>query len=176
MSNRSVVPGPLGDEVGPDLGRVGVVQPPVRVRARDSVLGVLEGLLARHRGRGGRVLGRHGGQRSAARLLAVLGVVVASLAPGLAVTAAQAQEGDEPVTFTVAYLNEVDSFNPFLGIEAESFEMWSLMYDSLTGYSMTDMQPEPSLASEWETSDDGLTWTFTIRDDVTWSDGEPLTA
>ena len=80
------------------------------------------------------------------------------------------------MTFTVAYLNEVDSFNPFLGIEASSFEMWSLMYDSLTGYAMEDMQPTPSLASEWETSEDGLTWTFTIRDDVTWSDGEPLTA
>ena len=46
------------------------------------------------------------------------------------------------MTFTVAYLNEVDSFNPFLGIEASSFEMWSLMYDSLTGYAMEDMQPD----------------------------------
>jgi peptide/nickel transport system substrate-binding protein len=80
------------------------------------------------------------------------------------------------VTFTVAYLNEVDSFNPFLGIEAESFEMWSLMYDSMTNYSMKDMQPEPALGTKWESSEDGLTWTFTIRDDVTWSDGKPLTA
>ena len=107
--------------------------------------------------------------------LAVLALV--SLTPGLALAPAQADETDgEPVTFTVAYLNEVDSFNPFLGIEASSFEMWSLMYDSLTGYSMTDMQPEPSLATEWEPSEDGLTWTFTLRDDASWSDGEPLTS
>lgn len=32
------------------------------------------------------------------------------------------------------------------------------------------------LATEWLCSDDGLTWTFTLRDDVVFSDGEPLTA
>jgi peptide/nickel transport system substrate-binding protein len=104
----------------------------------------------------------------------VVGLLLAGLAPGLVTAPARAEE--EPTTFTVAYLNEVDSFNPFLGIEAESFEMWSLMYDSLTGYSMTDMQPVPALATKWETSEDGLTWTFTLRDDVTWSDGEQFTS
>ena len=54
--------------------------------------------------------------------------------------------------------------------------MWALTYDYLIGYSMKDMSPAAGLATEWETSDDGLTWTFTMRDDVTWSDGEPLTA
>ena len=41
---------------------------------------------------------------------------------------------------------------------------------------MEDMSPEPGLAESWETSDDGLTWTFDIREGVMWSDGEPLTA
>ncbi len=170
MSNGSVVPGPFGDQVGAQPRLLGVVHPGVGVRAGDSVLGVLVRLGGRLR----RSVGRHERQRSA-RLLAVAGVVLASFAPGLTLAPAQASE-QEPVTFTVAYLNEVDSFNPFLGIEAESFEMWSLMYDSLTGYTMSDMQPEPALATEWEASEDGLTWTFTMRDDVTWSDGEPLTA
>jgi peptide/nickel transport system substrate-binding protein len=82
----------------------------------------------------------------------------------------------EKVTFTVGLLNQPDSFNPFLGIEAESFEMWALTYDYLIGYSLKDMSPQPGLAESWETSKDGLTWTFDIRDDVTWSDGKPLTA
>ena len=102
----------------------------------------------------------------------VAGLLPVSLAPLAPANAA----ADDEAVFTVAYLNEVDSFNPFLGIEASSFEMWALMYDSLTGYTMEDMQPAPSLATDWEASEDGLTWTFTMRDDATWSDGEPLTS
>lgn len=83
---------------------------------------------------------------------------------------------EEPVTFTVGLTNEVDSFNPFNGIEASSFEMWALTYDYLISYSMEDMSPEAGLATEWDTSEDGLTWTFTLTDEAVWSDGEPLTA
>jgi peptide/nickel transport system substrate-binding protein len=36
-------------------------------------------------------------------------------------------------------------------------------------------EPTPSVATEWEMSEDGKTWTFTIRDDVKFSDGTPLT-
>ncbi len=98
------------------------------------------------------------------------------VALGVAPTATGTEAGGGGGTFTVAMLNEVDSFNPFLGIEAESFEMWALTYDYMIGYSMEDMSPQPGLAEEWETSEDGLVWTFTIREGVTWSDGEPLTA
>ncbi|MGZ8743933.1 MAG: ABC transporter substrate-binding protein [Nocardioides sp.] len=97
--------------------------------------------------------------------------------PGLALQAAPAQAtSEEKVTFTVALTGEIDSFNPFVGIVAASFEAWALTYDYLISYSMEDMSPEPGLATSWEASDDGLTWTFDIRDDVTFSDGEPLTA
>ena len=54
--------------------------------------------------------------------------------------------------------------------------MWALTYDFMVGYSMDDMSPVPALAKSWETSEDGLTWTFDIRDGVKWSDGEPFTA
>ncbi|MEZ5092496.1 ABC transporter substrate-binding protein [Nocardioides sp.] len=108
-------------------------------------------------------------------MAAAAGLLLAALAPAVAL-GQPAGAAEDKVVFTVGLDNEVDSFNPFLGIEAPSFEMWALEYDYLIGYSMSDMQPEPGLATKWETSDDGLTWTFTIRDDVTWSDGEPLTA
>ncbi len=32
------------------------------------------------------------------------------------------------------------------------------------------------LALDWSISDDGLTYTFTLRDDITWNDGAPVTA
>ena len=117
----------------------------------------------------------HAGDRSAARAVAALALATTAVViPGLATPAAQGS--DEEVTFTVAFLDEVDSFNPFNGFQASSYEAWAMMYDYMVGYSMEDMSPAPALATSWETSADGKTWTFDIREGVTWSDGEPLTA
>ncbi len=93
-----------------------------------------------------------------------------------ATSGTQAVAADDDPTFTIGMTNEIDSFNPFNGIEAVSYEAWALMYDYMISWSDKDMSPQPSLAESWETSEDGLTWTFHIRDDVTWSDGEDLTA
>jgi peptide/nickel transport system substrate-binding protein len=83
---------------------------------------------------------------------------------------------DKKTVFTVAFTTDVDSLNPFLGVEATSYELWALTYDYLVNYSMKDMSPTPGLATKWETSADGRTWTFHVRDGVKWSDGQPLTA
>jgi len=37
-------------------------------------------------------------------------------------------------------------------------------------------EPQPNACESWETSDDGLTWTFHLRKDKKWSDGTPITA
>ncbi|KKB09314.1 ABC transporter substrate-binding protein [Devosia chinhatensis] len=39
-----------------------------------------------------------------------------------------------------------------------------------------DLATQPDLATKWTLSDDRLTWTITLRDDVTFSDGSALTA
>jgi len=39
-----------------------------------------------------------------------------------------------------------------------------------------DFEIIPGAATEWSGSEDGTTWTFTLRDDIMWSDGNPLTA
>jgi peptide/nickel transport system substrate-binding protein len=39
-----------------------------------------------------------------------------------------------------------------------------------------DLQPAADLASSWSASEDGLTWTFELREDVVWHDGEPFDA
>jgi peptide/nickel transport system substrate-binding protein len=135
------------------------------------VLAVLVRLSTRH-GRPG-----HARHRTPLRGLAAAAMLLALLTPGIALggSAAPASAAGR-TTFTVGLLNEVDSFNPFLGIEAPSYEAWALTYDMMVNYSMKDMSPAPGLAKSWSTSKDGLTWTFDIRTGVKWSDGEPLTA
>jgi peptide/nickel transport system substrate-binding protein len=101
--------------------------------------------------------------------------LVAALLPGFAIGGPA--HAKSKVVFKVAMLGEgVDSLNPFLGFQSPSYEMWGLTYDYLVGYSMTDMSPQPDLATKWTTSPDGLTWTFTVRTGVKFSDGVPLTA
>lgn len=50
------------------------------------------------------------------------------------------------------------------------------MYDQLVTEPKSGVTPQPSLATEWTTSDDQLTYTFTLRDDVTFHNGDKLTS
>lgn len=109
-------------------------------------------------------------------MIAALGLMVGLALLPLAPPQAVGATPKPKVTFTVAFTTDVDSLNPFLGVEATSYEMWALTYDYLVNYSMTDMSPAPGLATSWDTSPDGKTWTFHVRPGVSWSDGKPLTA
>ena len=50
------------------------------------------------------------------------------------------------------------------------------VFEGLVRISWLTGEPEPALARSWETSPDGLTWTFRLREDAKWHDGEPFTA
>src|SRR3954454_15728470 len=169
MSGRRVVPGAFGAQVREQVRGVPVTHPVVGVRPRDAVLGVLMRTPRRPRG------SRHSGHRTATRLVAAPALLAAALMSPLAFSQ-PASGADKKTTFTVALTSDLDSFNPFLGVEANSYEMWALTYDYLVDYSMKDMSPAPGLAKTWETSDDGKTWTFHMRSGVAWSDGQDLTA
>ena len=51
-----------------------------------------------------------------------------------------------------------------------------MQYPTLTEYGAKDFAIEPGLAESWEESPDKTFWTYKIRPDLKWSDGEPLTA
>ncbi len=50
------------------------------------------------------------------------------------------------------------------------------LFDPLISYEPGTLAPVPALAERWEISADGLTYTFHLRNDAKWSNGEPLTA
>ncbi|MFC2967733.1 ABC transporter substrate-binding protein [Acidimangrovimonas pyrenivorans] len=51
----------------------------------------------------------------------------------------------------------------------------SKIYEALVTYDF-DLNPQPWLATSWETSKDGLVWTFNLAEDAKWHDGVPFTA
>ncbi|WP_121968334.1 ABC transporter substrate-binding protein [Leptolyngbya sp. BC1307] len=72
-------------------------------------------------------------------------------------------------------LGEPKTFNYLLTQESTSTQVLALMYEGLIGIDQTTSEIIPALAESWETSEDGQTITYTLREDLQWSDGEPLT-
>ena len=65
--------------------------------------------------------------------------------------------------------------DPAVGSDEASTAAFPNIYDSLV-VPTHDGDTEPSLATEWTVSEDGLTWVFKLRDDVKFHNGEPLKA
>lgn len=57
-----------------------------------------------------------------------------------------------------------------------AFYLQSCMYDGLIRSSASWDEVEPALAESWDVSDDGLTYTFNLRQGVNWHDGQPFTS
>ncbi len=83
---------------------------------------------------------------------------------------------DEELTLTVGITQEIDSPNVTVGYTVAAYEVWNLQYATLTDKAADDFETIPGLAESWEASDDGQTFTYTLREGLEWSDGEPLTA
>ncbi|MFH8241356.1 ABC transporter substrate-binding protein [Streptomyces sp. NPDC018321] len=125
--------------------------------------------------------GRTGPRPRRARLLAAAGAAALLLAAGTvapAASTARAADGDQgqKKVLTVAVAQSVDSLSPFLAVRLLSTSIHRLTYEYLTNYDPEDNHVIPGLATEWKSSPDKLTWTYTIRSDSEWSDGEQATA
>lgn len=86
---------------------------------------------------------------------------------------AQSTEGVH--TFRTGSTTSIDTLNPLSSYMQVGFEVFLLLYDPLVRYD-ENFDPVGSLAESWTTSEDGLTWTFSLRDGVVWHDGEPFTS
>lgn len=82
---------------------------------------------------------------------------------------------ETPGVMRIGVTVEIDSLSPLISYSQAGYEVFALLYDSLV---MLDdnLEPMPGLATEWTLSDDEQEWTFQLRDDVTWHDGEPFTS
>jgi dipeptide transport system substrate-binding protein len=71
---------------------------------------------------------------------------------------------------------EPTSLDPPIGNDGPSYEIVNNIMEGLTRLSKDRPVPEPAMAKEWKVSEDGLTYTFFIREDANWTNGEPVTA
>lgn len=67
------------------------------------------------------------------------------------------------------------SIRPFEAAERDILSVYNAVYESLVFLDDSYM-PQGYLAESWEQSNNGKIWTFTLRDDIRFSDGTPITA
>lgn len=78
-------------------------------------------------------------------------------------------------TVTVATATDVISWDTCVATDGTSFVAQTMFTSGLMELDENG-QPYEDLAESYEVSDDGLVYTFKIRDDANWSNGDPVTA
>jgi peptide/nickel transport system substrate-binding protein len=103
--------------------------------------------------------------RSTFHLVAALGAV--------ALISASAAAQDK--VFRYATTGDILGLDPHANNEGPTNTMKSNLYGRLI-HRLPDLSLEPDLATEWSLGDDGVTWTFKLREGVTFHNGNPFTA
>ena len=84
-------------------------------------------------------------------------------------------QGADVPTLISTVIGEPKTFNYLLSQESSSSDVLALMYEGLITIDQTTSEIVPGLAESWDISEDGQTIVFTLRKNLKWSDGEPLT-
>lgn len=114
------------------------------------------------------------------RAAAAGAVAAALLAPFAALTTAPTPALAQEEVQTGGTLNVIVQPEPpilVLGLNQQgpTQTVAGKIYEGLLRYDH-ELTPMPGLAERWEVSDDGLTYTFHLRENAVWHDGEPFTA
>ena len=110
---------------------------------------------------------------TAARLVALL--MVAALLVPMAILPARAQDAAEPKVLRIHQPVYPDDFDPQKSSFTNEIDILALAYEGLTKLD-ANQQTVPAAAESWEFNEDATSITFKLREGLTWSDGEPLTA
>jgi len=87
----------------------------------------------------------------------------------------ESEGGGQGGTLVAAISGQPDQLDPQSTSAYASFQVLENVFDTLVEPDQ-ELQMQPALAESWETSEDGLTWTFELRDGVTWHNGRDFVA
>lgn len=76
----------------------------------------------------------------------------------------------------LTFQNDISTLDPAIGYNWDNWSMIQAIFDGLMTYKPGTTELEPALAKSYTISKDGLTYTFDLRQGVTFTDGEPFDA
>src|SRR5829696_6816580 len=68
------------------------------------------------------------------------------------------------------------TFDPAFAAAPPDTDAVRALFEGLTDYDPKTLSPVPAVATRWEASHDSRVWTFYLRDNARWSNGEKVTA
>jgi oligopeptide transport system substrate-binding protein len=71
---------------------------------------------------------------------------------------------------------EIGELDPHLASDLTGYNILTALLEGLVAENPVDLTPVPGVAERWTPSPDGLTYTFHLRADARWSNGDPVTA
>jgi oligopeptide transport system substrate-binding protein len=107
-----------------------------------------------------------------ARILMILVVLLLALS---VVQCGPKPEEAKPAVLNINIGSEPPTLDPALATDTTSVFCDKQLFLGLTAFEKDTPNVIPELATEWSASDDGLTWTFKMRDDVKWVNYNPET-
>src|SRR2546427_7068635 len=111
--------------------------------------------------------------------IAAVTLIATACAPtGAPSTSATAAPSEQPVAggrVVVGATGDPKTMQPVLSADTTSSGVWNWFYLGLTRANYKTGETEPNLAEKFELSSDGLTLTYTLRDNLVWSNGTPFT-
>ena len=108
-------------------------------------------------------------RRKSAVLLAMLVAISGLLFAG-------GGQEEQMETVVVGQVAEPKALDPHTVTAVNDFRILVNIYEGLVQFQDGSLSVEPALAEDWEISDDGLTYTFYLREGVTFHDGTPFNA
>ena len=102
------------------------------------------------------------------------GILLVGIFWGL-ILACSSQNTEARHVFRMPISNEPPTLDWTLATDSVSFDILTNIMEGLTQYN-SNMEPIPAIAERWETSDNGKMITYYLRDDVLWTDGQPVKA
>ncbi|HWV50928.1 MAG TPA: ABC transporter substrate-binding protein, partial [Microbacterium sp.] len=114
-------------------------------------------------------------------ILAVAGTAAAALLLAGCVASERGDDTDEgsgevDSTFIFAASSDPASLDPAFAQDGETFRVSRQIFEGLVGTEPGTADPAPLLAESWESAEDGMSHTFTLKEGVTFHDGTPFDA